>query len=330
MIDGKAVQLEVCQSSGPDNPQLEVDLTGSRLSARQEKSARLSLERMLGVHEDLRSFYLLASRDRRLQPLVEEFRGLKPPRFPTIFEAIVNGIACQQLSLLVGILLLSRLAHEIGAVSTSSTVVQHAFPNPGDFSEVKVQSLRSLGFSANKSRALLEVSSAIRDRRLLPESLANLDNQGALDNLVELKGVGRWTAEYVLLRGLGRLDIFPGDDVGARKKLAQFLRKKKPLDYDGVRRAVADWQPYSGFVYFHLLLARIKKAGWLDLHPERIIESPTPAIPIGKNQAAQAAYFARAEVGHEASNASPFPKTPIPTQSEEGMKESWRFLKRAE
>jgi hypothetical protein len=59
------------------------------------------------------------------------------------------------------------------------------------------------------------------------------------------------------------LDIFPGDDVGARKKLAHFLRKRKPLDYDGVRRAVADWQPYAGFVYFHLLLARIKKAGWL-------------------------------------------------------------------
>jgi hypothetical protein len=62
------------------------------------------------------------------------------------------------------------------------------------------------------------------------------------------------------------LDIFPGDDVGARKKLAQFLRKKKPLDYDGVRRAVAGWQPYAGLVYFHLLLARIKKAGWLCSH----------------------------------------------------------------
>ena len=95
------------------------------------------------------------------------------------------------------------------------------------------------------------------------ESLVHFDNQSALERLVKLKGVGRWTAEYVLLRGLGRLDIFPGDDVGARKKLAHFLGKRKPLDYDGVRRAVADWQPYAGFVYFHLLLARIKKAGWL-------------------------------------------------------------------
>ncbi|HEY5029750.1 MAG TPA: hypothetical protein VIK39_15185, partial [Candidatus Angelobacter sp.] len=90
--------------------------------------------------------------------------------------------------------------------------------------------------------------------------------QVALEQLVRLKGVGRWTAEYVLLRGLGRLDIFPGDDVGARKKLAHFLGKRKPLDYEGVCKAVARWQPNAGLVYFHLLLARIKKAGWLDSH----------------------------------------------------------------
>src|ERR1019366_7337411 len=112
--------------------------------------------------------------------------------------------------------------------------------------------LKSLGFSTNKSQTLIDVSSAIRDRCLNLESLVKLDNQAALEQLVKLKGVGRWTAEYVLLRGLGRLDIFPGDDVGARKKLAHFLRKKKPLDYDGVRRAVASWQPYAGLVYFHL------------------------------------------------------------------------------
>ena len=128
---------------------------------------------------------------------------------------------------------------------------------------MKAQSLKSLGFSANKSQALIDVSSAIRDQRLNLGRWLKLDNQVALERLVKLKGVGRWTAEYVLLRGRGRLDIFPGDDVGARKKLAHFLGKKKPLDYDGVRRAVADWQPYAGLVYFHLLLARIKKAGWL-------------------------------------------------------------------
>jgi len=263
MIDRQAVEVAVHQSGGPEKPQLAVDVTGSRLTVGQEECARVLLERMLGVHRDLRLFYRLAKRDPRLQPLVEEFRGLKPPQFPTVFEAVANGIACQQLSLLVGILLLSRLAHEVGVISTTSQDAAHAFPDPTDFFEVKAQSLKSLGFSTNKSRALIDVSSAIRDQCLNLESLSKLDNPVALERLVKLKGVGRWTAEYVLLRGLGRLDIFPGDDVGARKKLAQFLRKKTPLDYDGVRRAVAGWQPYAGFVYFHLLLARIKKAGWL-------------------------------------------------------------------
>ena len=264
MVDGQAIEVAVRQSGGPEAPQLEVDVTGSHLTLGQEESARALLERMLGVHKDLKFFYKLAACDPRLQPLVEEFRGLKPPQFPTVFEAVVNGIACQQLSLLVGILLLSRLAHRVGLVSKTTNDAEHAFPDPTDLGGVRAESLKPLGFSANKAQVLIDISSAIRDRRLNLESLAELDNQVAIERLVELKGVGRWTAEYVLLRGLGRLDIFPGDDVGARKKLAHFLGKRKPLDYDGVRRAVAGWHPYAGLVYFHLLLARIEKAGWLS------------------------------------------------------------------
>jgi len=276
MIGRQAVDVAVRQCGGPEKPHLEVELTGSRLTVQQEDFARMSLERMLGVHRDFDPFYRLAKRDPRLRLLADEFRGLKPPQFPSIFEAVANGIACQQLSLLVGILLLSRLAHAVGTMSANSQDASHAFPDPVDFREVTVQSLKVLGFSASKSQALLDVTFGVRDRSLDLESLVHFDNQSALERLVKLKGVGRWTAEYVLLRGLGRLDIFPGDDVGARKKLAHFLGKRKPLDYDGVRRAVADWQPYAGFVYFHLLLARIKTAGWLcsDRAPRETSQNP--------------------------------------------------------
>jgi DNA-3-methyladenine glycosylase II len=265
-IDRNAVEVAVHQSGRLGAPQLEVDLSGSYLTQQQEESARALLERMLGTHKDLKPFYKLATRDKRLQPLVEEFRGLKPPQFPTVFEAVVNGIACQQLSLSVGILLLSRLAHLAGMMPDHATDGAHAFPDATDLAGLTELSLKSLGFSTNKSRALLGISSAIRERRLNLQSLVQFDNQPALERLMELKGVGRWTAEYVLLRGLGRSDIFPGDDVGARKNLAQFLRKKKPLDYDGVHRAVTGWQPYGGFIYFHLLLSRISRAGWITSH----------------------------------------------------------------
>jgi DNA-3-methyladenine glycosylase II len=76
--------------------------------------------------------------------------------------------------------------------------------------------------------------------------------------LRELRGVGRWTAEYVLLRGLGRLHVFPGDDIGARKNLQRWLGLLEPLDYDGVRRALAQWAPFQGMVYLHLLLTTLQ------------------------------------------------------------------------
>jgi len=108
------------------------------------------------------------------------------------------------------------------------------------------------------------LASAHREGSLDLERLADCDNQAALEFLERLPGIGRWTAEYVLLRGLGRLDVFPGDDVGARNNLARFLGRTRPLDYEGVRRAVAKWQPFAGFVYFHLLLDRIRDAGWMN------------------------------------------------------------------
>jgi hypothetical protein len=77
-------------------------------------------------------------------------------------------------------------------------------------------------------------------------------------------GVGLWTAEYILLRGMGRIDVFPGDDIGARNNLARWLHLRKPLDYGRVMRIVDKWKPYGGLIYFHLLLDRLERAGHLS------------------------------------------------------------------
>ena len=59
------------------------------------------------------------------------------------------------------------------------------------------------------------------------------------------------------------LNVFPGDDVGARNRLAKWLRVNEPLDYDGVARATRNWEPYAGMVYFHMLLEGLYEAGEL-------------------------------------------------------------------
>jgi len=262
-IDHEPAEVSVQQDGPADRARLLVSTPAHSLSSSAQKELKNQLERMLGLRRDLSFFYRLAKQDPKIAPLVEEFRGLKPPRFPTVFEAVANGIACQQLSLLVGILLLSRLAGKYGQTIDSSAAKLRSFPAPEDLTGARLRSLKALGFSGHKAEFLQTIAARQRHGNLDLEKLEYCDNQAALEALEQLPGIGRWTAEYVLLRGLGRLNVFPGDDVGAQNTLARFLGRRKPLDYKGVRRAVAKWQPHAGFIYFHLLLARIRDAGWL-------------------------------------------------------------------
>ena len=190
--------------------------------------------------------------------------GMKPPRFPTMFEAVVNAFACQQLSLEVGLELLNRLATISGARFGTRTRRWLTLPHAARRRAVATGEVRAIGFSRQKVRALLDLARAITRRDLDLESISRKSDAVVRQRLLELRGVGRWTAEYVLLRGLGRLHMFPGDDVGAQKRLARWLGRSRPMDYAGVRRAVERWQPYAGLVYFHLLLDGLSQTGALQ------------------------------------------------------------------
>jgi DNA-3-methyladenine glycosylase II len=228
-----------------------------------ESPVRAVLERTLGLGVDLSAFYRFADADPRLGPLVRGFRGVKPPRLPTVFETLVNAIACQQITLTQGIRLLNRLTEAYGVAITGDHRLVQAFPRPQDLATLEPTDLKALGFSTHKGQALVEVAQAISQSRLDLEALAGLDDNTAVARLLALRGVGRWTAEYVLLRGFGRTHIFPGDDVGARNNLARWLHLSDPLNYAGVARVLDAWKPYGGLIYFHLLLDRLAQAGYL-------------------------------------------------------------------
>jgi DNA-3-methyladenine glycosylase II len=104
----------------------------------------------------------------------------------------------------------------------------------------------------------------IIERHLDMEDLESLDDDTVLALLCQLSCVGRWTAEYVMLRGLGRIHLFPGDDMGARKNLQNWLKLKEPMGYEDVRCILSRWKPYAGFLYFHLLLERLARDGMYD------------------------------------------------------------------
>jgi DNA-3-methyladenine glycosylase II len=226
--------------------------------------ARATLDRLLGLSVDLSAFAEMAAGDSLLGPLAARMQGLKPPRFPTVFEALVNAVACQQLSLAVGIQLLNRLADDHGRAASDELDGPRAFPDPERLAGLRPDELKHHGFSLTKARSIVEAARAIVDGDLDLEALEQLDDAAVIERLTRLHGIGRWSAEYVLLRGLGRLNIFPGDDVGAHNKLKRLFQIETRLDYEAVRQLVARWDPYAGLVYFHLLLDSLATTGLVD------------------------------------------------------------------
>jgi DNA-3-methyladenine glycosylase II len=274
VIGGRATELAVTQGGTLAAPEVIVEVTPPLQTPGDEAGVRSVVDRLLGLQVTLDDWYLTSMRDSRLRLIADKFKGLKPPRFPSVFEALVNGFACQQLSLEVGLELLNRLAATGNVHGDSSAAAGYPFPSAHDLAVLPPDQYRTIGFSRQKTAAIRELAGAVARGHLDLELLAREDETAARRQLLALHGVGRWTAEYVLLRGLGRLDVFPGDDVGAQKGLARWLGRGEPMGYQDVATAVHRWQPYAGLVYLHLLLEGLSQAGSI---PPRTRAAVAPA-----------------------------------------------------
>ena len=263
MLNETPIEVGVTQAASVRAPKLTVATRGARLGVRTREVLLSTLDKMLGLSVNLHPFHRLAESDKRLSGLIDPFVGFKPPRLPSVFETLVNGVSCQQLSLQVGMHLLNRLCRAYGKAVGDN----HAFPRPIDLASVSPAQLKRLGYSGSKSLVILAAARAAADGTLNLEDLAALDTPAALDRLMARKGIGRWTAQYILLRGLGRLDVFPADDVGSQNKMQRWLQRKQRPDYTQMYRILAPWRPYRGLLYFYLLLNHQARQGLLEPDP---------------------------------------------------------------
>ncbi len=267
VIGRSPVALAVTQTRRGSHPEIEVRISAARpLAVKAEVAAIVA--RMLGLEVDLSDFYRLARGDARLRELSERLRGMKPVRYATIFEAFANAIACQLVSLSAGMHVLNRLAEAFGVrgEADGAATPMRSFPAAAMVARSNPDALRALGLSRQKGEYLIGLARMAidpKDRDFASiEQLAD-DNNNAIARLSKIRGVGRWTAEYVMLRGFGRINIFPGDDVGGRNKLFEWLGVSDEPTYDGVGKMLERWHPYGGLIYLHLIVNAVADAGHL-------------------------------------------------------------------
>jgi DNA-3-methyladenine glycosylase II len=213
----------------------------------------LVVRRMLGTERDLSDFQQHARAIHWLAPLEQRMRGLKPPRYPTLFEACANAIVFQQVSLQSASAIMRRLILALGTRVELNGVALTMFPSVEAFLGADDAVLRTAGLSGAKLATLRRTGEGIATGAI---SEAMLDARSSVDAghlLREIKGIGAWTAAVILLRGLGRLDVFPGDDSSVAANLA--LVAGETMD---IGPALETLGSQRGMLYFYLLLARLE------------------------------------------------------------------------
>ena len=201
---------------------------------------------------------------------------LKAASKGSVFQALVESIASQQISGAVARKIIERLV-----------ALHGRFPSPAELAAATPEQLRAVGFSFSKIAALHDLAAHALDGRLPDDALlAAMDDEAIIERCVAVRGIGRWTAQMLLMFHFGRQDVMPVDDFGVRKgfQLAFGLKgmpKPKALLAYGER-----WKPYRSAGAWYLWRA-------IELHsqgklPKRVGRAPRIEVEVVKPAAAKA------------------------------------------
>jgi DNA-3-methyladenine glycosylase II len=256
-MPGGPLVVEVAQ---PAQDMLRLTVAGP-LPAHE--AAPALVRRMLGADVHLGRFDRASAKVPWLAALARRMLGVRPPRYPTLWEACVNAVVFQQISLIAASAIMRRVIEALGTAVPFGGGRLFAFPEPAVVAATDASVLRAAGLSAAKTAAILGIGRAFSAGTLTEQALEGCSSAEAALELCRLRGIGPWTAAVILLRGLGRLDVFPENDSGAARSLA-YLGGGKPVATAPVLEQLGDQR---GMLYYHLLLARLEARGDLASPP---------------------------------------------------------------
>jgi 3-methyladenine DNA glycosylase/8-oxoguanine DNA glycosylase len=244
---GGLVLVEVENRGTVDDPDVRLHIRSGNPSAAARLELVQTVRKMLGLDVDPAALQHRVEGEGRLRTMALALRGMRPPRFANLFEAFANVIPFQQLSLDAGVAIVSRLVERFGKHIELDGRRFYAFPTSRAVASARLAALLRCGLSRAKAQSLRHVAKAIESGDLTAGEIAGMSTTDALARLTELPGIGAWSAAVVLLRGFGRLNVFPPGDVGAARGLSALLRLRSRTS---LGRIIDRFGKYQGYLYF--------------------------------------------------------------------------------
>ena len=267
-LDGQLGVAAVRSLGDVEAPLLEVEVAAPSLDDEAVASARRQVEWVFQANVDLAPFYRMAEGDPFLAPLTAMHRGFRVPQGTSVLEGLVNAILGQQISGQVARAVRTAVMEAFGETVTVDGVEYRAFPTAHALAAAGVEGLREQKLSWRKAEYVWDIASKEAAGEIDLQGLFDCPDEDVVATLTQLRGVGVWTAHWLLVRTLGRTDGFPHGDLAIQRTLGDIVNGGVRMTAEEALEYSWRWSPYRTYVTTYLFAAiRSGRPDWLPPTP---------------------------------------------------------------
>ncbi|MFB5662484.1 DNA-3-methyladenine glycosylase family protein [Alteribacillus sp. HJP-4] len=249
-FSGQPVLVRMLFQNPPNHKKITVEVCGEKVDKKILNQSVETLKRIFSLTIDPEPFHKLLLKDPVLGKQMSDYIGLRPVLIGDPYESLMWAIIGQQ----VNVTFANKLKMKLLDLCNNSFQVEGqsfpVLPKPQQVVELGEKKLRENQFSRQKAKYLITVSEAVANRDINFATLAKMPYEEACQSLIQYKGIGRWTAECVLMRGLGFHDVIPAGDLGIQMIVGQFYKKGERASEKEVRQIAETWSPWRSWVAF--------------------------------------------------------------------------------
>lgn len=205
------------------------------------------------LNRDLTPFYEMANTDPLLKGPVQNFYGLRVIGVPDLFEALCWGILGQQINLAFAYTLKKQFVEKYGDSIEWSGRKYWIFPSYEQIAQLTPDDLAEIKMTRRKSEFIIGIAQLMASGELSKEKLLGLGSlKEAEKSLIKIRGIGPWTANYVLMRCLRFTSAFPIDDVGLHNSIKQVTAAERKPSKEELMAFSGKWDPWQAYATFYL------------------------------------------------------------------------------
>jgi DNA-3-methyladenine glycosylase II len=243
-----------------DKPKLMLKLhaEGSSFSDTEKRQAVNVISHIFSLNRPLEPFYNHIKSDSVMAQVTKKLCGFKFPTTPTVFESLIDAIVEQQISIKVARNIEDRLAVMFGDSIIVGGETFFVFPSATALVRAGIEGIKQAGLSLRKAEYIYGVAKLVVEGFLDLEWLKGCNREKVVSVLDDIRGIGVWTAELTMLRGMHRFDVLPLDDFGLRRVISRYYCGGRPIKAFEAGQIAEVWGAWKGLAAFYLIIAEVE------------------------------------------------------------------------